>query len=134
MTRRTAALHLALALSLALPLTACSSNGRQQNRRSQRQSQRQDGRARRAGPAVAESRSGTTDTGSRYVNAAQPIGGITVETSPLAGGAIVLPYGSWPAADARATSDAPSIPEVLPAPALPPRKQMPPPPLPPTRP
>lgn len=131
---------LALLLLLALPLAACSSN--------KRPAADKAGRAQARGQRSGSGRQGTsaavrtTDPGSRFLSTVAPVGGIAVETSPLAGGALVLPYGtqpalptpaSRPAAVERAAPPAPDFPPgVLPAPSLPPRSReapLPPPPV-----
>lgn len=135
MTRWTAILPLALILSLSVALPACSSNKQQAARNAARKAEA----ARRAGAqaslAEARERVRTTDTGSRYVDVARPVGGITVETSPIAGGALVLPYVGWQGSGAsqigQPDSQQATASGVLPAPALPPRGRSPPPPPPP---
>jgi hypothetical protein len=131
---------LALLLLLALPLAACSSNKRPATDnagRAQARGQRSGG-----GPQGTSAAVRTTDPGSRFLNTVAPVGGIAVETSPLTGGALVLPYAAQPAGSVdaaamaaveRAAPPAPDFPPgVLPAPSLPPRSReapLPPPPV-----
>ena len=132
-----------LLLAAACLLAACSSNNQRGSQQAQgnRQAARQGTRT--ATPQAAQTQPRTTDSGSRFVNARTPIGAVAVETSPIAGGALALPYAANPATlDAPSTFDAPAgtgpVMEPpptaggLPAPQLPPRGRVPPPPPPPS--
>lgn len=135
MTRWKAALPLALTLCVTLGLASllagCSSNKRRAAARNASAHNTAAQNARRGtSPTGARSPARTTDTGSRYIHPAGPVGGIAVETSPIAGGALLLPYASPQQLREPAWSQD-EVPEVLPAPALPPREHVPPQPPPP---
>ena len=128
-------------LAAGLLLAACSSGqgrGRARGATSARQAGRQ------TAPPAETTAPRTSDTGSRYLDVARPVGGITVETAPIAGGALFLPYAAHPTGTPptapRGTS--PSVAGAggpaprptggaLPAPAIPPRGRVPAPPPPP---